>query len=88
MDNVPGLEKMTVYKIQKMGVGTLIRLPSLDFPPSPAASPAFPFAAYLFGAMRTILLHHARGLAVASFSRQSETRTDAFAAAEKVKEAC
>jgi hypothetical protein len=82
MDNVLGLEKMTVYKIQKMGVGTLIRLPS------PVASPAFPFTAYLFGAMRTILLLHARGLVVASFSRHSETRTDAFAAAEKVKEAC
>ena len=53
MDNILGLEKMTVYKIQKMGVGTLIRLPSLDFPPSPAASPAFPFAADFFGAMGT-----------------------------------
>ena len=55
MDHVPRLKKMTLNKIQKMGVGALTRLQPLDLPSPTAASSTFPFEADLFGAMRTIL---------------------------------
>ena len=53
MDHAPKLKKMTLYQIQKMRVGTLTRLPPVDFCIIPGASPAFPLPADLLGAMKT-----------------------------------
>ena len=89
MDHVLGQKKVTLYQIQKKKVSTLTRLPLLDL------RPVLGCAARLTLRSRPLrrhendsLLPHARGLAVASFSRQSEARTDEIAAAEKAKEAC
>ena len=38
MDHVLGLKKVTLYQIQKMGVGTLTRLPLLDLRPVPGST--------------------------------------------------
>ena len=37
MDHIPGLKKMLLHKIQKMGVGTLTRLPPLDLHLAPGS---------------------------------------------------
>ena len=43
MDYVLGLKKVTLYQIQKMGVGTLTRLPLLDLRPVPGSAARLPF---------------------------------------------
>ena len=42
MDHVLGLKKVTLYHIQKMGVGTLTRLPLLDLRPIPGSAARLP----------------------------------------------
>ena len=42
MDHVLGLKKVTLYQIQKMGVGTLTRLPLLDLRPIPGSAARLP----------------------------------------------
>jgi len=92
MDHAPRLKKMTLYQIQKMRVGTLTRLPPVDFCIIPRQlRPLSPFRQTSWEPWKRgkndSLLLHARGLAVASFSRHSEARADEFVAAEKEKEA-
>ena len=43
MDHVLGLKKVTLYQIQKVEVGTLIRLPLLDLRPVPDSAASLPF---------------------------------------------
>ena len=43
MDHVLGLKKVTLYQIQKVGVGTLTRLPLLDLRPVPGNTASLPF---------------------------------------------
>ena len=61
MDHAPRLKKMTLNKIQKMGVSALTRLPPLDLPSPTAASSTFPFEADFFGAIRMIPSHFTLG---------------------------
>ena len=42
MDHVLGLKKVTLYQIQKTGVGTLTRLPLLDLCPVPGSAACLP----------------------------------------------
>ena len=42
MDHAPRLKKMTLYQIQKMGVGTITRLPLLDLRPVPGSAARLP----------------------------------------------
>jgi hypothetical protein len=84
IDHVQGLKKVTLYQIQKMGVGTLTQLPLLDLRPIPGCAARLPLRS------RPLRRHendspllHSRGLAVASFSRHSKARADELAAAEE-----
>ena len=43
MDHASRLKKMTLHQIQKMGVGTLTRLPLLDLRPVPCNTASLPF---------------------------------------------
>ena len=83
MDHAPRLKKMTLHQIQKMRVGALTRLPPLNIcfissglarlPPSSKS-----LRSHKIEKIMILLLHHARGLAVASFSRYSEARANEF----------
>ena len=42
MDHVPGQKKVTLYQIQKVGVGTLTQLPLLDLRPIPGRAARLP----------------------------------------------
>ena len=42
MDHAPGLKKVTLYQIQKIGVGTLTRLPLLNLRPVPSSAAHLP----------------------------------------------
>ena len=79
MDNAAGLKKMLCHQIQKMGVGTLTRLPPVDL----RLANGSVIHHHLRGRPlrcheNESLLLHARGLAVASFSRHSEARVYEF----------
>ena len=91
MDNATGLKKMLPHQIQKMGVGTLTRLPPMDLCLANGSVVHLPLRSRpLRRHENDSLLLHAPGLVVASFSRHLEARGDEFflAAAEEVKEAC
>jgi len=79
MDHALGLKKVFSYKIQKMGVGTLTRLPPMDLHLASGGIVHIPLRS------RSLWHHlskspslHARGLAVASFSQHSKARADEF----------
>ena len=94
MDQAPGLKKMLPQKIQKMGVGTLTRLPPVNLHLTNGSVIHLPLQSRPFQRQGNkentdSLLLHARGLAVASFSRHWVVKADEFlAAAEEVKKAC
>ena len=89
MDHAAGLKKMLPHQIQKMGVGTLTRLPFLELRLISGSVARLPLRSRpLRRHENDSLLLHARGLAVASFSRHSQTRADELAAAEKAKKMC
>ena len=76
MDYVLGLKKVTLYQIQKMGVGTLTRLPLLDLRPVPGSAARLPLRSRpLRRHVNDSLLPHARGLAVASFLWHLEAKS-------------
>jgi hypothetical protein len=84
MDHFLGLKKMFPHKIQKMGVITLTRLPPVDLRLANGSIVHLPLSS---GSLQRhendSLLLHARGLAVASFSRHSKARADELAAVEE-----
>ena len=79
MDQFPGLKKMALDQIQKMGIGALTRFPPMDLC---LTSGSIVHLHLRSGSPRrhnnNSFLLHARGLAVASFSRHSRARTDEF----------
>ena len=81
IDHVLGLNKMFLHKIEQMGVGTLTRLPPMGFCIISGNFARLPPPSKSLGSHGNeeeddSLLLHARGLAVASFSRHSEARAD------------
>ena len=79
MDIAAGLKKMLSHQIQKMGVGTLTRLSPVDLRLANGSVVHLPLRSRpLRRHENDSLLLHARGLAVASFSRHSEARVYEF----------
>ena len=77
IDHAPGLEKVFPHKIQKMGVGRPTRLPPVDLCLANGSVVHLPLRSRsLRRHWNKSLLLHARGLAVASFSRHSVARED------------
>ena len=79
MDHFPGLKKMALDQIQKMGLGALTRFPSMDLRFAISSVVHLPlYNRSLRRHQNDSLLLHARGLAVASFSRHLEAKVDEF----------
>ena len=79
MDHFSGLKKMALDQIQEMGVGALTRLPPVDLRLANGSFIHLPLCSRsLWCHKDDSLLLHARGLAVASFSRHLEVRVDKF----------
>jgi hypothetical protein len=79
MDRVLGLKKVTIHQIQKMGVGTLTRLPPVDLRLANGSLVHLPLRSRsLRRHQNESLLLHARGLAVASFLWHLRARADEF----------
>ena len=79
MNHAAGLKKMVSHQIQKMGVGTLTRLPPVDLRLANGSVVHLPLCSRSLRRHKNdSLLPHARGLAVASFSRHLEARVDKF----------
>ena len=79
MDHFPGLKKMALDQIQEMGVGTLTRLPPVDLRLANGSFIHLPLCSRSLRRHKDdSLLLHARGLAVASFSRHWRARADEF----------
>ena len=79
MDNAAELKMMLSHQIQKMGVGTLTRLPPMDLCLANGSVVHLPLRSRpLRRHENDSLLLHARGLAVVSFSWLSEARVDEF----------
>jgi hypothetical protein len=90
MDNAMWLNKMLSHQIQKMGVSRLTRFPPVDLHLANGSVVHLPLCSRpLQRHKNNSFLLHARGLAVASFSRHWVVKVDEFlAAAEEVKKAC
>ena len=79
MDHFSGLKKMALDQIQEMGVGALTRLPPVDLRLANGSFIHLPLCSRSLRRHKDdSLLLHARGLAVASFSRHLEARVDEF----------
>ena len=79
MDNATWLKKMLSHQIQKMGIGTLIRFPPVDLCLANGSIVHLPLCSRSLRRHKNDpLLLHARGLAVASFSRHLEAKADEF----------
>ena len=79
IDHAPGLKKIFSHKIQKMRVGTLTRLPPVDLRLANGSVVHLPLRSRSLRRHKNhSLLLHARGLAMASFSRHSEAKLDEF----------
>ena len=90
MDHVLGLKKILLYKTKQMEIGTLTRSPPVSFRSISSGFAHLPPPSRLLGCHGSeekmiLSCFTLGGLAVASFSRQSEARVDELVAAEQTK---